>query len=481
MRGLRSEVRGQGSGVRSQGSRSIIYSLFSTAINIFRHLSIFERTGTPTHPQTHTPHPTFNISLSTIFLPLTILLCLAQTASADLFGGRVYTEPRKIYVNQPFNLFLELEVTRGRDIDNIRVQGLPSNAEFITLGQLTQERSRETRRRQNGEVVDVLRFHSEARCHTSVSQQFNPVLSCDVLERRSRGFFSFSSSSTKRIRLSPFTLTVHKLPSQNRPANFSGAVGEFKLNGTLSKSSVRPGDIITLSLELKGSGWLNDAPMPSPEKTDNFKCYPPKEILREKNKIRTEQIFIPNSTNAVAIAPAAFNYFNPKTEKYEICSTPSFKLRFITEAAVAQTNRVNVIASGESTHSGNTAVTITAREVNTAFHKILPVAAACLTLIAASFVFLTVIKLNKWIAVAATLFAVSAGGFLSFKAARYEPAREVSLKEVTEVYLAPSRKAPLIMKLQASAKVIPLESTERWTRIDADGRRGWVESSKLGE
>ncbi len=417
--------------------------------------------------------PTFHILL------FTIVLCLAQQASAELFSGRVYTQPRKIYVNQPFELFLEMEITRGQKIDNIRIQGLPNNSEFITLGQMVQDKVRKNRHRKDGKVVDVLQFYADARCHRSLSQQFNPILSCDVVDRRSRGFFSFSSSSNKRIRLSPFNLTVKDLPVKNRPANFSGAVGEFRLNGTLSKNAVRPGDIITLSMELKGKGWLNSASVPAPENPGDFKCYPPKEILREKNRIRTEQIYIPNSTNAVAIPPAVFNYFNPKSERYEICSSPAFKINFITTAAVAQTNLVNVISTEESPLPSAATVTITARKVNTAFHKLLPVAAACLTLLAASFIFLTVVKLNKWIAIISTLLTVILGSFLSFKAARYEPAKEVALKGQTEIYLAPSRKAPLIMRLQNSTKVIPLENTEHWTRIEAEGRRGWVVNSAL--
>ncbi len=426
-------------------------------------------------PSSNIPHSTFYISLAAI------IFSLAQYAAADLFAGRVYTQPDKIYVNQPFDLVLEMEVTRGKDIENIRIQGLPNNSEFITLGQLTQERVRQNRRYEDGRVVDVLRFHADARCHTSVSQQFTPILSCDVLERRSRGFFSYSSSSTKRIRLAPFTLTIHELPKKGRPANFSGAIGEFRLNGTLSKSAVRPGDIITLSLELKGTGWLNNALAPTLDHSADFKSYPPKEILREENRIRTEQIFIPNTTNAVALPPALFNYFNPATERYEICASPPFNLKFITAAAITGTNSVNVIAADETPLISAATITITAREVNTIFHKILPVAIACLTLLAASFIFLTVVKLNKWMAIVITLLTTLVGGSLSFKASRYEPSREITLKEQTEVYLAPSRSSPMIMKLQNSTKVIPLENTERWTRIEAEEQRGWVVNSALEE
>lgn len=411
-----------------------------------------------------------------------IIVGLTHCASAtDLFAGRVYTQPQKIYVNQPFELMIELEVSRGKEVDNIRIGGLPDNPDFITLGQLSQDKARETRRRPNGAAVDVLRFRSNSRCHRSFSRQFKPILTCDVIERRSRGFFSFSSSRTRRVKLSPFTLKIHKLPVASRPPDFSGAIGKFQLNGTLSKSAARPGDIITLSLELRGTGWLNNAPAPTPRKTDKFKRYPPKEILRKENQIISEQIFIPNSTNAIAIPAAEFNYFNPQTEQYEVCATAPFELEFITTAEVAHTNLVNVITTDQPTPLSTTPITISAREVNTVFHKILPIITACLTLLATFFVFLTLIKLNKWIAIAATLLTAATGTLLSFKAARYEPIKTLTVKGIAEVHLTPSLKSPLIMKLKNQTEVVPLESTERRTRIEAEGHRGWVVNSDLEE
>lgn len=417
---------------------------------------------------------------SRYILLLTFILGSVQYASAELFSGRVYTDPRKIYVNQPFDIFLELEVTQGQDIDNIRIQGFPNNPEYITLGTLEQERVRRSRRRQNGNTADILIFKAKARCHKRISQLFKPVLSCDLVERRSRGFFSFSSSNGRRIQLTPFNLTVRDLPSKGRPKSFSGAVGKFKLNGVLSKSDVRPGDIITLKLELTGKGWLNNAPAPAPAKSELFKSYPPKEILRQDNLIKTEQIFIPNSTNALAITPARFTYFNPETERYEVCASPSFRLNYISAETTIQTNEINVISSGSAKASTETgSVSINVREVNNAFHKILPVASACLTLLAASFIFLIVIKINKWAAAATALLTMALGGFLTIKSIRYKPAQEIELKTDTSVYLTPSANSPLIMKLRPSTKVIPLESTERWTRIEAEKQRGWVENRVL--
>ena len=399
---------------------------------------------------------------------------------AELYTGRVYTQPRKIYLNQPFEIFLELEVSRGQDIDNIRVQGFPSDPDYITLGTLEQEKVRRTRRRPDGETADILLFKARARCHKPVSRQFQPILICDVVERRSRGFFSYSSSAQKRLQLTPLILNVQELPAQGRPPNFSGAVGRFQLKGALSKSDVRPGDLVTLSLELSGEGWLNNAVAPTPPASELFKSYPPRETARSDSLIKYEQIVIPQSTNAVTIPPAEFSFFNPEAERYESCSSPRFKLNFITAVAVTNTNDLLVIDTGtESEPFGAGSVTISARQVNRAFHTILPVALACLTLLASSFIFLSLRRRNRRAAVIAALLTLAAGGALTFRSAASREQSELALKQAASVYLAPSVKSPVIAKLRADARVIPLESTERWTRIRADESSGWVKNGVL--
>ncbi|MFO7937502.1 MAG: hypothetical protein R6V06_07840 [Kiritimatiellia bacterium] len=418
----------------------------------------------------------FIILLSTIFLQ-----CSAFCGFAEIYSAEVYTQPDKIYVNQPFKLILEISLSRGQDIDNIRIQDLPNDPDFITLEPLKQERVRKTRRLENGEVADIMRFQADALCHKRVSRNYNPLMRCDIVERKSRGFFSFSSSSRREIRISPFTLSVLELPEHGRPDNFSGAVGQFRLKGNLSKTAVRPGDIITLSLELTGSGFTEDAPAPNPGKADQFKSYPPKEIIREKNLIRTEQIYIPKSTNAVAIPPARFNYFNPKSGQYEVCSTSPFEITFTAVENASRTNRIDVISSAESSTAAPVRAKSISKEVNTVFHRILPVVIACLTLLAASFIFLSLVKINKWAAAVSAALTIALGGFLMIKASRYEAAETVLLRTAAQVYLAPSRNAPSIMHLPESAEVIPLESTECWTRIEADRHRGWIENERLKE
>lgn len=411
------------------------------------------------------------------------LLCLLPLylGAGELISGRIYTKPEKIYVNQPFEIFIEVGITPGQEIENIRIQGFPNDPSFITLGQLEQG-GRRSHQTSEGQTADVLSFYATARCHKSLSMHFSPILSCNVVQRRSRSFFSFSSSSSEQLRIAPFKLIIQELPQLGRPADFSGAIGTFKLQGTLSKTQVHPGDIITLKLELSGKGWLNNAPMPAPLLSKEFKPYPAKESLRQDNRITTEQIIIPLTTNALAIGAARFNYFNPQSEQYETSSSPQFNLSFLAIDNSAATNQIKVISTERSPVAALTpTAAINIHEVNELFRQILPAIVGCLFILVASFAFLVLIKVHKWLATVVVILILAIGTVAALKAARHEPEVQIELQQTTPVYLAPSIKSPVIMQLRASTKVRTLESTEGWIRIESAGQRGWIERQHLAE
>jgi len=64
---------------------------------------------------------------------------------------------------------------------------------------------------------------------------------------------------TERIRLEsePIELTIHPLPLDGRPVNYSQAVGQFSLSTYIDSSEVEVNKAVTFKVELKGSGNLN--------------------------------------------------------------------------------------------------------------------------------------------------------------------------------------------------------------------------------
>ncbi len=411
---------------------------------------------------------------------MTFCLILIQSGYCQLHSGRVYTVPQKLYVNQQFEIFLELDINRGLDINNLHIQNFPNDPSYITLGTLEQEKLRQNRRTNDGKVTDVLLFKASARCHRAVSRTFQSILSCEVVERRNRGFFSFSSSTMKSIRMEPFTLKIHALPQSGRPQKFSGAVGQFSLRASASKSEVRPGDLITLKMELSGDGWLNNAEPPVPAVTKDFKSYPPKEILRSGNRLITEQIFIPNSTNAVVLPAVSFDYFDPAGEQYARCSSQEIRLNFMSTAQVVNTNEVKVISTeADEKVAIGAAVTTSTHEADEILHKITPIVIGALTLMLASFVFLSIRRLHSTLAALLALLTMLAGGLIAFKSNVRQDGPELDIRKRCEMRLAPSASSPAIITLPEGSRVTPLEKSRTWIRVKADNLAGWISSDTI--
>ena len=62
-----------------------------------------------------------------------------------------------------------------------------------------------------------------------------------------------------------------------------------------------------------------------------------------------------------------------------------------------------------------------------------------------------------------------------------EPSASLALSEPAEVRFAPSPRANALFSLTAGTSVVPLERAADWTRIDAQGQRGWVPTDKLSK
>jgi hypothetical protein len=399
--------------------------------------------------------------------------------AGEIFSGRLYTVPAKIYVNQAFEVHFELEVSFGNEVENMRISGIPNNPDLLTLGPL--ETVSQNRIVRDAQAINVLHFVASARCHHPIDQTFEPTLLCMLTERKSAGFFSQFQSYQKQRKLDPFALRVSPLPEAGRPANFSGAIGSFRLSGRLSQTSVQPGDIITLSLELTGQGWLNNAVMPAPPPTPLFKSYPVKERLREPLRLQTEQVFIPTVTNATELAAARFCFFNPATERYEESVAGPFRLTFTAASATPKADDIRVIDTAQPARSEALPQVVTLERVNLTLRQTAPLLVGGVGALTAFFVFFLLYGRHTRLAFALGAALLAAGLGAGYALSGKTVAATRTLVRHTEVLFAPSGASATLFALNPGTAVIPLESAGAWVRIDASGRRGWIPAPALKE
>ncbi len=121
-------------------------------------------------------------------------------------------------------------------------------------------------------------------------------------------------------------LEVSALPTQGRPANFSGLVGSFHISAAASPTDVRVGDPINLEVALSGPEYLDYVRLPSlslsPKMAAGFTIPDerPQGIVKGKSKIFTQAIRA-KSVNVEEIPAITLNYFNPETGHYETAQT----------------------------------------------------------------------------------------------------------------------------------------------------------------
>jgi len=148
-------------------------------------------------------------------------------------------------------------------------------------------------------------------------------------------FFSiFDRSETLYRKTQELTLEAKALPEQNKPADFSNAVGTFELDAEIDKKEVATGEAVALNIRLKGQGNLKmipDISIPdfpdfaiySSRRSDSHRAFAGNRLGGEKT---WEYVIVPKAPGRHTVAAIPFSYFNPENEKYETVATPELAL-----------------------------------------------------------------------------------------------------------------------------------------------------------
>lgn len=127
--------------------------------------------------------------------------------------------------------------------------------------------------------------------------------------------------STKLISNS-VNINVKELPGE-KPANFTGLVGNFDITTSVDKNSLKTGEAVVYRVEISGTGNIMSAETPANPFSDDFEKYEPKssdEINKKGNLISGKKIFefvaVPRASRQFEIPPFALSYFDPAVNKY---------------------------------------------------------------------------------------------------------------------------------------------------------------------
>lgn len=145
----------------------------------------------------------------------------------------------------------------------------------------------------------------------------------------SQGYFShfFRAVKTAKVMAPSRLLGINPLPQAGRPQEFSGFVGQAKLQAELTPRTLAVGESSTLKLIFTAQGWLSSLQAPPPQPGSAFQIYDDKPELQETvlpqelSGTKTFRFFIiPLEAGIFDLGSYSWSFFNPQTRRYETLS-----------------------------------------------------------------------------------------------------------------------------------------------------------------
>lgn len=141
------------------------------------------------------------------------------------------------------------------------------------------------------------------------------------------------------------TIHVKPLPSEGKPDNFNGAVGNFTFDVKTNKDHLQVNESFQLDLEISGNGNLKLFSIPPIKLPGSLEVYEPEFTENIKSglggmhgSIRNSYTVVPQSGGNYPIPAFSFSYFDPKTEKYHTVSSKEQIIEVEGGAATASTS-----------------------------------------------------------------------------------------------------------------------------------------------
>lgn len=190
------------------------------------------------------------------------------------------------------------------------------------------------------------------------------VVDVPVADQRSpfggafQGFFGMASESRNMTLASgEIPVTVLPLPDEGKPANFSGAVGDFGINATVSPDSLKVGEPLTVELLINGRGNFDALTAPSLTAPDGWKSYPPRRynadgVVDQNSQPTTDRrigfsmVLVPEQIHS-ELPPFELSYFSPSNGEYVTLRTEAFPLTITADPGAPQKTDDGVAIASE--------------------------------------------------------------------------------------------------------------------------------------
>lgn len=262
-----------------------------------------------------------NISNDDLFIIASVNKTKVYDQEALLLTYKVYTDVNLVNLDNPvpdlkgFNI-QEVELSQQRQFELERYKDHNYNTivwrQFVLFPQETGK-------------LEIPSMEYEAVVAVQTRRTMDPF------EMMFNGGYSYVEVK-KKLKSNKIIIDVEKLPA-GRPVGFSGGVGHFNVNSTVSSTSLKSNEELTLKVIVKGDGNMKLMGGPVVEFPSEFDVYDP--IISNKYKLTGkgfsgekiyEYVVTPRTAGVYTIPAAKFVYFDATTGNYKTAESKEYTI-----------------------------------------------------------------------------------------------------------------------------------------------------------
>ena len=236
-----------------------------------------------------------------------------------------------------YKLYKGVQIYDGQ----FNVVDIPSSQGFWTYDLMDKNTTAPSKRSEevvNGRPYEVVEVRSIAAYPQKAGKLTITPLNVDLrvrvpMQQQMFDFFTRLQDIDLKLSSNAVIVTAREVPSDRKPIDYSGLVGNFTITSKLSRDKLSANDATNLSITISGSGNLqhidklniefpSDIEVQEPNIKDNIKT-----TLSGVSGSRTfEYILIPRSAGKFTIPAATFSYFDKVKNNYVTLSTNKMEI-----------------------------------------------------------------------------------------------------------------------------------------------------------
>ncbi|PJE39415.1 MAG: BatD protein [Flavobacterium sp.] len=256
------------------------------------------------------------------------------------------------YLNEPITVVYKLYFSYSIGISNWRELNKPKYNDFLSqnidIKQLKAEEGMFKGERYRYVVLRKTVLYPQKSGKLEI-EPLSLDIDCQVPSNR-RNFWGqpIMVEDSKRVSAGSKIINVRALPESGKPVDFSGAVGQFDFKVNPSKTTLKNGESLDLTLSVIGKGNLKLFSLPKPVVPTALEMYDP---VHEENvstpltgmtgRITDKYTIIPQYKGSYQIKPLSFSYFDLASGRYKTITSQPITITVLDGPSVASGEKSN--------------------------------------------------------------------------------------------------------------------------------------------